>query len=457
MQQHRILLIKDEKQESLYFKFRSDLKKEENKKKLLTHYKVKNSIRCMCDQKKELYLYVKENGVVAVYPKSEEHKENCPFYSKREEFIDDETGEYKSNIFKEVISHSKLKGKESGEEKCQRLTYYDFCREAIAIGALDAFRHDYERYNKIYNITFNQFCFSYSNGLKNLKLKGNEDVYTFFKNNKEYKFEYGILNNDLLTLISENAKDEDIKSINIDEIKYDYTNKKWVTQNKNAKISHRRLRLSKKLVQIWNNLIEPPFFYTAVYHDDIIIRFHLMPIFLNEKNIVFVESNFERNYAKKLIEEKIVFIKPISNDEVYKIEPKIINTRCEYIPEIKFHPDFLEFSNNKMIITEVSGFTDKDYVNHLEKKMRYYLKYIENKEFLFEYKCIDGKSLEAIDYKFDPDYWDGEELVQKGSFQGKKWSEIYEETLNWYNENTNGYFKDCAVKELKRRNLIDDI
>jgi len=46
MQQHRILLIKDEKQESLYFKFRSDLKKEENKKKLLTHYKVKNSIRC---------------------------------------------------------------------------------------------------------------------------------------------------------------------------------------------------------------------------------------------------------------------------------------------------------------------------------------------------------------------------------------------------------------------------
>ena len=110
-----------------------------------------------------------------------------------------------------------------------------------------------------------------------------------------------------------------------------------------------------------------------------------------------------------------------------------------------------------MIITEVSGFTDKGYVNHLEKKMRYYLKYIENKEFLFEYKCIDGKSLEVIDYKFDPDYWDGEELVQKGSFQGKKWSEIYEETLNWYNENTNGYFKDCAVKELKRRNLIDDI
>ena len=102
MQQHRILLLKDEKQESLYFKFRSDLKREENKKKLLTHYKVKNSIRCMCDQKKELYLYVKENGVVAVYPKSDEHKENCPFYSKREEFIDDETGEYKSNILKKL-------------------------------------------------------------------------------------------------------------------------------------------------------------------------------------------------------------------------------------------------------------------------------------------------------------------------------------------------------------------
>lgn len=32
MQQHRILLINDNKQEYLYFKIRSDLKKEESKK-----------------------------------------------------------------------------------------------------------------------------------------------------------------------------------------------------------------------------------------------------------------------------------------------------------------------------------------------------------------------------------------------------------------------------------------
>lgn len=446
--QHSIKLINNGKEEQIFFNSRNDLKKDFNKSKLLAHYGIKNSIRCLCDEMKELYLYIKLNGTIAVYPKSEEHNEDCVFFSKRKEFIDEETGEYKTTIFKELKSIYKAKGSnENSEEKCQRLTFYDFCREAISSGALEAFKYDYNKFNKIYNISFNQFCFSYYNVLNSLKLKGKETVISFFKNNEEYKFEYGILNDDLMVLIS-SGNDEDIKIINLDEIKYNYKDKKWNTVNKQAKITHRRLRLSKKLVQIWNNLIEPPFFYTAVYHNDVIIRFHLMPIFLNERNIVFVESNYERNYAKKLIEEKKVFIKPISNDEVYKIDPKVINQKCTFVPEIIYHPDFLEFTENKMIITEVSGFTNKDYKKHLDKKMRYYLKYIENKEFLFDYKCINGNTLEELEYEF---MWNGEEIVEKGKYQGKKWSQIYDDTLNWYVENKEGYFKECALKEIDRR------
>lgn len=69
----------------------------------------------------------------------------------------------------------------------------------------------------------------------------------------------------------------------------------------------------------------------------------------------------------------------------------------------------------------------------------------------FSYKCVDGKTLETIDYKFEPNYWDGEEVVNSGKFLGIKWKDIYEDTLKWYIENNNGYFKESAVKELKRR------
>jgi hypothetical protein len=453
--QHTIRLTnKNDTQEDIKFITRTDLKKDFYKEKLLHFYKKKNSIRCLCDERKELYLYVKENGVVAIYPKSEEHKDDCVFYSKRKEFIDNETGEYKSSIFKDVESKVQVKSKnESDKEKCQRLTYYDFCRDAIASAALEAFNYDYGKYNKVYNISFQQFCFSYLNVLNKTKLYGKDMVLEFFKKNKDYCLEYGILTDDIKDINVDN--DENLTNLSLNKIYYDKTDKRWKTYTKEASTTCKRLRLSKQLIQIWNNFIEPPYFYTAVYYKDIIIRFHLMPIFINDKNIVFVESNFERNYAKKLIDENTVFIKPISNDEVYKIDPKIINSKCKYIPEIKFHPDFLEFSNNKMIITEVSGFVDKDYKNHLEKKMRYYLKYIKNCEFLYDYKCIDGNSLEIVDYKFNSNYWDGEGLVEKGLFQGKKWNQIYNDTLNWYVKNTDGYFKECAIKELKRRDGND--
>lgn len=433
------------------FKTRSDLKKEDNQKKLLPLYKEQHAIRCMCDESKELYLYVKEKGVVAIYPKSEEHNDSCPFFSDRKYFIDEESAEYKTSIFKELDSKYISKSKnENGKEKSQRLTYYDFCRDMIANASLVAFLYDYDKYNRINNITFNQFCFSYFKELDNIKFAGGKvSVKSFFKNNNEYKFEYGILRNDINAIDVTN--DSDIYNLELNYIYYNSQSKKWDTRNKYAQISGKRLRLSKQLVQIWNNYIEPPYFYTAVYHNNVIVRFHIMPIYLNDKRIVFVESNYERNYASKLLEEGTVFIKPISNDEVSKIKPEFVNNNCKFIPNIKFHPDFLEFVDNKMIITEVSGFTNNNYVKHLDRKMRYYNEYIKKKEIFFSYKCVDGKTLETIDYKFDPNYWDGEEVVNSGKFSGIKWKDIYEDTLKWYIENNNGYFKESAVKELKRR------
>lgn len=433
------------------FKTRSDLKKEDNQKKLKPLFKEQHAIRCLCDTTKELYLYVKESGIVAIYPKSQEHKQSCPFYSERKDFIDEDSAEYKTSIFKEINStYIAKKTNADAKENCQRLTYYDFCRDIIANASLEAFMYDYGRFNRIYNITFNQFCFSYLKELDNIKFAGGKlSVKGFFQKYTEYRFEYGILRNDINAINVTN--DNDIYTLELSKIFYNSQVKKWDTYNKNEQISGKRLRLSKQLVQIWDNYIEPPYFYTAVYYNNVITRFHIMPIYLDDRRIVFVESNYERNYAQKLIEENIVFIKPISNDEVSKIKPEIVNSKCKFIPPIKFHPDFLEFYDNKMIITEVSGFTNSNYINHLDKKMRYYNAYIKNKEEYFDYKCVDGRTLQTIDYKFDPNYWDGEEVVIGGIYSGKKWKEIYKDTLNWYIENKTGYFKDNAIKELNRR------
>jgi hypothetical protein len=127
---------------------------------------------------------------------------------------------------------------------------------------------------------------------------------------------------------------------------------------------------------------------------------------------------------------------------------------------LQFLPDFIEFSEfseNNISIVEVSSYENIEYQNLMKRKVEYYKNESFKSSGLYQFKVIDGKKLDIISDASEPNNWDGEELVQKGSFQGKKWSEIYEETLNWYNENTNGYFKDCALKELKRRNLIDDI
>ena len=448
--------IQIKKNDNLFYEYsissKSDLYTGRLKEILQEQFEIKNSIRCMCDMQKELYLYVTQKGFVKKYPKSQEHDLECIFSSERKEFIEEDTGIHKTSIFDEAKSNSSnSQTSNSNTEKAKRLTYYDFCRTLISTAATEAFNYtnDDNTNESIENFTFNQFCFSFLKALSEMKIKANKEITVkeFFKSSKDLYYSFGIIKDDIFSNCENNGlKDNDELEINLYPVSYDKEQREWsYDTQKKLKITNKRLKLTSGLSQIWNNYISPVYFYFAVYKDSKIVRFYIMPICIYKNKITFVESDYEREYAKKLIDENTVFIKPISNDEIYNINPTLINPSCEFIPYINYHPDFLEFRDNKLIITEVSGFDNKEYTVHMNKKIRYYTNYIKNKERFFSFKKIDGKTLEEVDY------WTGEERLERGRFEGMKWKDIYTSTLKWYIEEKKPYFRDCAKRELKRR------
>lgn len=447
--------IQIKKNDNLFYEYsissKSDLYTGRLKEILQEQFEIKNSIRCMCDMQKELYLYVTQKGFVKKYPKSQEHDLECIFSSERKEFIDEETGIHKASIFDEALSSNSTSSSNSKQEKAKRLTYYDFCRTAISIATTEAFNYtnDDKTNESIENFSFDQFCFSLLKAMDKLKIKAKKEVSIkeYFSANKDLFFSFGMIKDDIFSKCDDSKlNDKDEVEINLYPIKYDKEQKQWsYNKLRKSKITNKRLKLTSGLSKIWDNSISPEYFYFAVYKDFKIVRFFIMPVCMHKNYITFVESDYEREYAKKLIDENIVFIKPISNDEIYNINPSLINSSCEFIPYINYHPDFLELRDNKLIITEVSGFDNKEYTEHMNKKIRYYTNYIKNKEMYFDFKKIDGKTLEEVES------WTGEERLERGSFEGMKWKDIYTTTLKWYIDERKPYFRDCAKKELKRR------
>jgi len=416
MNNHKIIINLEDSKKEIIFTTRNELKLIYIQKLLEKCHssKQKNIIKCTCDSTKELYLSVKKKKryFISKYPKGEEHKPTCIFHTFAQDLTEDTESHtaYSINIFKEPTkTNVKNDIKNSDDyEIAVRTTYYQYCNDLISFANSKAFyiANTQEKRNKnefgINNFTFEDFCTAYYSALSAINIIKNGNVLDIQKNNKSFKFYYGVLTD------SEALKEAVIKAKKLNSkdtieiptkiISYDFVKKCQIFKEQKLLVTAKRLLIALKLVQNEDGqtIKDTPYFFAASIDKDITIRLHLHLITFDEKRICFVDSSFERKYAIECYknENKYAMIKPLSNNEIDDILPPLIGLPyiLQKIPHIDYKPDFLLFDGNTIEIVEVSGYSNRlDYIEHLEKKIRYYQKLCDNYSF-FKYTIYDGKT-----------------------------------------------------------------
>lgn len=455
---HSSFIIEPNSKALVYtIKSKNDLKKKSLQNILKNYHLQKNEIRCKCDLKKHLYLQVKKIGnsyYLAKYPKSEEHNSSCIFHSLVNEFINEnEDGiSYKTSIFDETIPTSSSDTNAISKENVKTNTYYSFCHDLIAVANIKAFFIANKNKKNLINYNFQQFCQAYFNAFRNCSIVSHNNAYEYFKGNKQFKFEYGIVQSDIVGNLEHiKADDKDKVTIELSPIYYDVNNSSYEVKRKRAEVQFKRLKIAKKLVVNYSNIVAVPYFYNAVYKDNVIVRLYLSPIFFDNHNICFVESHYERRFVEKLFRNNTPFIRPISNDEIDSIYPYKIglpNTLYK-IPHIIYNADFLLFEDSYINIVEVSGYNNKDYQELLNKKGNYYQSLCDKYAF-FKYSFYDGLTGKLLKDN-GKEFWSGEEIIENGKYEGKVWKQLEKQTLLYYVEKFKGDVFIKALKELQRR------
>jgi DNA-dependent RNA polymerase auxiliary subunit epsilon len=216
---------------------------------------------------------------------------------------------------------------------------------------------------------------------------------------KYYNFCYGVIDYDFITQLEEKQKEYDLYLTTVKKL-YD-SDKKFIGYDKatiNCKINFYTLRAASDLVKNFNNYISGPYFFMAIYKQNKdnkkIVRLFLHPDYFDNEHIVFVDSGYERKYAKNLLENKVPFIKPISDSCFYKINGKFVNYEKEDLKftraSLQFLPDFIEFSENKINIVEVSGYYNVEYQNLMDRKIKHYENESLKSGGLYQVKVVNG-------------------------------------------------------------------
>jgi hypothetical protein len=461
LRENTILVKRGDFTNTYTFNSKNDLKQSSMQNVLMSVHKQNNAVRCSCDMSKELYLSVKKIGkkyFLAKYPKSQEHHPQCIFHSLINELLqieDDEIG-YKSSILEEPEPNSeKSNSSEFPKESAKRNTFYMFCHDLISQANKVAFLMANKQSKNLYNYNKDDFFRAFLKAAKSIKIVGSGNVLEYCKKNKGTTFEYGIVPYDIvgnLDVLSIKDNNELIE-IDVERIYFDVDAKEFMSVPKKARITFKRLKLTRNLVMNLGNVTAAPYFYIAVYNKGVMTRFYISPIYEDEENICFVDSGYERAYAQSLYANETVFIKPIGNDEVDILFPFKLGlpTYVDKIPHILYKSDFLLFTNGRINIVEVSGYDKEEYQNLLKKKERYYQNLHEVYLF-FEYTVVDGKTQTTI-RRHKEEEWNGELLVEKGKYEGVQWSEVPKATLYWYIENLGKLsdFSISAKRELYRR------
>lgn len=363
---------------------------------------------CQCNNVEMSCRFINYYFLANLQVNSHKHSEDCIYYDHLEELTDKED-KYKSLIFKEpILDFSKADDKEKREfnEKSnhRRNTFVNFCTDLISESMAKSFNiknKNVENRGEIKYPEYNEFLRSFNNISNNNTLLQKGSIKDSL--DKYYNFSYGVINYDFLSQIQLKQKEYDIflpiKIKQYDEV--DNTFIGYKTKNIDCKINFHTLKAAAELVKNFTNYIASPYFFIAIYKQNQfnkkIVRLFLHPVYSDDRYLVFVDSGYERKYAKKLINGNVPFMKPILDSCFYKINGKFVNytnSRNEQKRAfLQFLPDFIEFTDDNIFITEVSGYDNIEYQNLMKKKSLHYESESIKSNKLYKIKVVDGKSI----------------------------------------------------------------
>ncbi|MCG3655412.1 hypothetical protein L5F23_01685 [Aliarcobacter butzleri] len=405
------LIRKNQDDLQIGFKTKFELKKNEFYQDILksyhSYYKKEGAkLECLCNNvdmacKKTSYYFLSN-----LPNNSNKHSEDCIYYEHLEDLTDSED-KYKSLIFKEpILNFSTATQKEKDEynqkESHRKNTYVNFCTDMISEAMSIAFNRknkDMESRANLSYPNYQDFLNSFDRLINNNELLPNGSIRKSL--DKYYNFCYGVVDYDFISQLQD-KKDYDIYLPTVKKL-YD-GNMKFIEYGKgtiNCKINFYTLRAASELVKNFNNYISGPYFFMAIYKQNKdnkkIVRLFLHPVYFDNDSIVFVDSGYERKYAKNLLENKVPFMKPITDSCFYKINGRFVNYEKEDSnftrASLQFLPDFIEFSENKIDIVEVSGYDNAEYQNLMDRKIKHYKNESVKSNGLYQVKVVNGSAL----------------------------------------------------------------
>jgi len=421
-------------EKTLYFRTKNELKHNSYfQNELKKCYGKFQSISCLCNNNKKLYLTSKNITGSAKYflaihkNTGTEHKENCLFFLSKENLVDNE-GNYHSSIFEEptyIYQPTTSEKKDTEEKESQRKnTYYNFCRDFIR----DSYSYAFNKKNKdaksrltLKNPSELDFRDSFFDNYENKEnnLIKNQSIKESIP--KNHTLVFGTIRENIFEQL-DNPKDT--YSINVEKLEKEFeinkkTNKpefkSYKLNNKKYKIDHKRLLLTQNLIKNFGNIIEGPYFFIGVLQKKEwkdkktkktitnykMVRMFVHPIYSENQKISFIESNYERNYARQLFDNNIPFIKPMSDTDFSKVHSRFVNYETNERDKdnnkiwkrayLKYRPDFIEFYENHIKITEVSGYEDEQYIKLMNRKIEHYQREGEKSNGLYQANEVKGK------------------------------------------------------------------
>lgn len=408
------LKIEQEDKEDLLLGFKSkiELKNNDFFQSLLKRYYDKSKsegakLKCLCNDVDMSCKFTSYFFLSNLPNNSYRHLEDCIFYEHLEN-VTDKDDKYRSLILSKpkinfLTATNQEKKDFENKESHRNNTYVNFCTDIISIAISKSFNYRNKniqsRGDMIYP-SYKEFLNAYSFLLNNNELLQKGSI----KESLEpyHDFYYGVIEYDCLSQLQTYQKEYDIF---LPKVKKSYDeNRKFLDYevvNINCKIKYNQLLSAARLVKNFENYINPPYFFMAVVkknkNSKDVVRLFFHPVYFDNNHLVFVDSGYERKYAKKLIGEDIPFIKPISDSCFYKLNGNFVNYQKEGDnPKrafLQYLPDFIEFANDKIDIVEVSGYDNIEYQNLMERKIKHYQNESLKSRGLYQVKVVNGKFL----------------------------------------------------------------
>lgn len=347
-------------------------------------------IKCGCNPKKELWLSVVSRGgfFLRTFPKiTQTHEDECIFSNTASEFYDEETQTYSLSLFKEP---TKSEADENSSNAMKRImakatTFNSFCIDWISSANVFAFNIANKKNDRyIQNYTYKNFRYGLDKSdIKISKIGSIENI----KDRSDFFLFKGITFDDL-TKYDDNDDDKSIAEIHFQDSK------------DIIKSTIKRVKIAIKRLKIFNNFIRPPYFVIASVSKDLAVRLFVYPVFFSaeKEQIAFIESENERDMARKLFAANRTFFKSVSDEHNRLSKKKFPYFRSQY------RPDFFVFDESNILVVELSGFGTQEYIDQLkdkEKDYRQIVNFNQNKEITFSYKRVNALT-NQVEVAFEP-------------------------------------------------------